>query len=483
MGARVFAGNAFWMLASDLVSKVASFVLVVILARGLGAEQYGYFNFAVSFVPIFLVVGSLGVDVGVIRDVARNRDRVSRVFASGLTLRAGFGVIALVLSGAIGLIVLDQRQALVALLVVGAALFLDEMSRFTGTVFKAFERMRLHAFVVLVNRVLSTALAGVALAAGGGLAVIAGAYLVGSLGALLFAWIALRRYFPPIHLRDAARDEMKALLKQGVHVGVASTVNMLTFRLDAVLLGILRGPISVAMYGVAYRFFESFLFVSWSLSNVVLPRIARADRGEEASVPFQMALGLTLIAYLPLAAGAPFAADWVVTTLFSDRYANAAPAVMWLTGALVFYGIAYLARMATIGLGHRKGIAQIALAALVINAGLNIALIPNYGFMAAAVVTFATEVLEAALLLIAFLKAAHSVRLQGFVLVPVAAAGAMAGVLAIAGAEGPTAIALGGGVYLAGLAASAFVFAPSQTKRALRMVRRPRLTAGASADS
>jgi O-antigen/teichoic acid export membrane protein len=471
------------MLLSDLFSKVASFILVVIIARGLGAEEYGFFNFAVSFVPIFLFLGTLGVDVEVFRTIARERDKLSRVFASGLVLRAVFGALALLLSAAIGLVILEQQEAVIALTVVGFALFLDEISRFVGTVFKAFERMRFHAFVVLVNRVLSTALAAAALAAGGGLTLITGSYLLGSIGALAFAWFALKKFFPPIHFSQVSRDEMKTLLKHGVHIGVASTVNMLTFRLDAVLLQILRGPIAVAMYGIAYRFFESFLFVVWSLSNVALPRIARSDGGRGATEPFQMALGLALMLYVPLAVGALFTADWIVTKLFSDRFAPAAPAVMWLTGALVFYGIAYLARTATIALGRRRGIAQIAVVILVLNLIANVILIPRYGFMAAAAVTFATEVVDSILLTGLFLKTAGRFRIEGFVLVPVLAGGLMALVLWLAGTSGPGALLLGPVVYFAALAAGALLLAPGETRRAISMVRRPRVPASASADS
>jgi O-antigen/teichoic acid export membrane protein len=331
--------------------------------------------------------------------------------------------------------------------------------------------------------VISTALAGAALAAGGGLELITGAYLLGSIGALGFAWFALRRFFPPIHLRDADREEMKTIVKNGVHIGVASTVNMLTFRLDAVLLQVMRGPIAVAMYGIAYRFFESFLFVSWSLSNVVLPRIARSDGGRDATQPFQMALALALAVYLPLAVGALFAAEWVVTTVFSDRYAAATPAVKWLTWALVLYGIAYLARTATIALGKRSGIAQIATVGLVVNVVLNLVLIPNYGFEGAAVATFVTEVLDALLLMTFFVRAAGGFKLEGFVVTPVFAAALMALVLWVTGVEGGAVLIVGTAAYGVALVLGATLLAPAATRRALRSLRRPVATAGAPLDS
>jgi len=475
-GTRAFAHNAFWMLLSDLTSKVASFILVIIIARGLGAEEYGYFNFAVSFVPIFLFLGTLGVNVEVFRAIARDRSSLSQVFSSGLVLRGSFGLLALVLSAAIGFLVLGGGVALLALVLVAVALFLDEMSRLVGTVFIAFERMRFHALVVLVNRTMSTLLAGVALASGGGLILITAAYLLGSVGALLFAWIALRRFFPPVRFRDADSSEMKGILKRGLHIGVASTVNMLTFRLDVVLLQVMRGPIAVAMYGIAYRFFESFLFVSWSLANVILPRVARSDGGSSATQPFQMALALVLTLYVPLAIGALFASEWIVIKVFSPRYAAAAPAIRWLTGALVLYGVAYLARTATIALGTRRGVAQVAVVSLIMNVALNLVFIPRYGFMAAAASTFATEVVDATLLIVLFVRAAGGFRPESFIAVPLLAGAAMAGILWISDSSGGTVLLVGPVVYALVIAAGALLLAPDATKRAVRSLRRPAAT-------
>ena len=473
---RAFAGNAFWMLLAELVAKTSSFVLVVILARGLGRADYGYFVFAVSFVPLFLMLGTLGIDIAVVREVARDRERLSPLFASGLTIRASFGVVALVLSTIIGLLFVESSEAFTALVIVGSALLLDEMSRFLGTVFKAFEKMRYHATVIMVNRLVSTALAAIVLAVGGSLTVMAVTYLLGSLGALFFAALLLRRNFPPIHLRDARRPLMIDLLKEGAPIGATSVLNMVTFRIDVVLLqaivGGAAGAVAVGMYGIAYRFFESFLFVVWSFTNVALPRMARAEHPEKAMPTFQLTLAIVLAFYLPLAVGAPFAADRVVTAIFSERYQAAATAVAWLTGALVFYGIAYLARVSVIGVGRRQGITRVAIVSLVANVTMNAFLIPRYGFKGAAFATFATEVLEATLLLGLFVAVTKRSPLSRAVAVPIVAALVMLATLLVTGARDVAAIAVGTAAYAIALAAAGLLLAPDTTREALSLVSR-----------
>src|SRR3954470_4969954 len=88
-GQGLVARNALWYAAADLVGKLASFVLVVVVARGLGTQQYGYFTFGLSLVPLFMTLATWGVDLATVRQLARNPEQISEVYASGLVLRAG----------------------------------------------------------------------------------------------------------------------------------------------------------------------------------------------------------------------------------------------------------------------------------------------------------------------------------------------------------------------------------------------------------
>ena len=138
----------------------------------------------------------------------------------------------------------------------------------------------------------------------------------------------------------------------------------------------------------------------------------------------------------------------------------------------MLYGIAYLARIATIALGTRRGIAQVAVIALVVNVALNLVFIPQYGFMAAAASTFATEVVNATLLFILFVRAAGGFKAESFIAVPLVAGATMAGVLWIGGLSGAGVLIIGSIVYAVALAAGALLLAPDTTKRAVQLLRR-----------
>lgn len=473
---RSFARNALWLLVAESVGKVASFVFVVVVARGLGAVEYGTFAFAIAFVAPFYALGAWGLDVNMIREVARDRERFGRLFASGLAMRATFGFVLLLLAVATSPLFVDGSEGVLALAIVGTALLFDELSSFLRATFRSFDRMEFHAVVILTNRIMSVLLALLAFRLGAGLIGVTVTYLLGSVGALGMGFAALHRYLPPVTSWRPQREAMSKLFRIGAPLGIASVINMITFRADTVILQSVKGAVAVANYGIAYRFFESFLFVAYNLGDTAMPRVARAGPSKDASRVFVATVALLLTFYLPLAVSYVVGGEWIVRTLFSSKYIAAADAMVWLGFAAGLYAVAFAARISAIALGRRKEMTAVAVIALVANLSMNAYAIPRHGIVGAAAVTFFTELLEATLLVVLFRRASApfvGVRMLG---VPVLGAAAMAGAAAWLGRPGPVGIFVGLAVYGVVALAAARVLAPGEFRRVARLLNRVRPT-------
>lgn len=468
-GARAAAGNGVWLLGGQLVAKVAGLVFVVIVARAIGVREYGWFVFATSFVPLFLAFATLGLDSAVIREVATDRSRLSQVFASGLAVRVSAGLAALLLAVALSPLFVRDGLALVTVVVVGAALLLDEVTTYLSTVFKAFERMRFHAVALMVNRIGATLLALLAYLADLGLAVILVTYLLGSAGALAYCVVALRRHFPPIGLRTARRETAVRLLRVGLPLGVAAVLNMALLRGNTLMVQAFDGSTATGLYGVAFRFFESFLFVAWTLGSLSLPRYARQGRSRAAARTFDLSVSAALSFYVPLAVAALFVSRWAVSVAFGERYAQAAQAVPWLTGAVVLYAVTYQARNACVGVGARGAIAGIALTALAVNVAVALVLIPRLGFEGAGIATAVASAVEAVLSVLSLRRLGVPVRLSRPLAVPLLAGGVMAAALVALDRDDGVAAAVGLAVYAVALVAAALVLTP-EVKAGVRSV-------------
>ena len=471
--ARRFAGDAAWVLVAQGVGKAASFAFVVVVTRSVGVIEYGWFNFAASLVPLFLVFSVWGLDMNVYRAMIRpGADRAS-VVASGLAVRVVLGVGALGLALAIGPFFLSGSRAVAVLVLVGGALLLDEISAFFGTCMRSVERTRTFALIILVNRLLSLALVLPVVAAGGGVIAVSATYLLGSASAAAYAAVHVRMAVPDLRATSAHRGQFRTFLREGAPLGVAAGLNMALFRIDAVLLQALEGPVAVAQYGVAYRFFESFLFIAWSLAVVAMTRLADRSR-DVAGRAFTITAAVLLTFYLPIAAAAQIAAPELIEAVFGARYRAAAPAVLWLTAAGGLYAIAHLSRVASMLAGERHRIALVAGLALAVNVALNLVAIPHFGVTGAAGATFATEVLEAALLLLVYRRATSALRPHRILLVPVVAVGVMLLGAALSGTEGLAALAVGGALFAVALPTAARLLAPDETRLAVAALRSAR---------
>jgi O-antigen/teichoic acid export membrane protein len=468
--ARRFAGDAAWVLVAQAVGKGASFAFVVVVTRSVGVVEYGWFNFAASLVPLFLIFSVWGLDMNVYRALLAPGAHRAEVVASGLGVKLLLGFSALGLAIALGPAFVHTPEAIGVLVLVGAALLLDEIASFFGGCMRGLERTRTFALIILVNRILSLALVLPVVLAGGGVIAVSATYMLGSASAALFAALQVRAAVPEVRPSSATRSQFRTFLREGAPLGLAAGLNMALFRIDAVLLQAIDGPEAVARYGVAYRFFESFLFIAWSLAVVAMTRLADRSR-DAAGRAFTITAAILLTFYLPIAAAAQIAAPEIIGAVFGARYASAAPAVRWLTAAGALYAIAHLSRVASMLAGERHRIAFVAGMALAVNVALNLVVIPRYGFTGAAAATFSTEVLEALLLLFLFHRASSALRPHRALLVPLVAVGAMLAGAAASQADGLAALAVGCAVFVVALPVAARLLAPAETRLAVAALR------------
>jgi O-antigen/teichoic acid export membrane protein len=298
--------------------------------------------------------------------------------------------------------------------------------------------------------------------------------------ALALSRIILARRFPPISLRDVRAQTVRELMRRGVPLAVAGFLNMAVYRLDAVMLQGIRGPVEVATYGVAYRFFETFLFFSWTLGTVVLPRLSRLRSDLERLRTFEVTVGAVVAFYLPLVVIAAFSAEFLVDKIFSSQYHDAARAVPPLVAASALYGVAHVNRMGLIAVGRRARVPIAAAVVLALNAAMNAVVIPRYGFVGAAWTTFATEVVEAVLLLALFISLSWVPRLARAAAVPAVAAGAVTAVLIAFGLDGGEAMIVTLLVYPVFLVLASGSIARGQVRLLVSIIRNRKVAAEAA---
>ena len=67
--------NTFWLTAGDAGSRVLKLILLIYVARILGATEYGKFTFALAFVLLFEIFADFGLNQIIIREFSKEKER------------------------------------------------------------------------------------------------------------------------------------------------------------------------------------------------------------------------------------------------------------------------------------------------------------------------------------------------------------------------------------------------------------------------
>ena len=199
------------------------------------------------------------------------------------------------------------------------------------------------------------------------------------------------------------RTYWRSLLGTSIVLGVAIAVAQVYFRIDAVLIALIRSSEEVGLYAAAYKFIELSDLVVVAVGVSLLPPLARFVATDDARARplVQRAFDVLVAAAAPLSVGMLAFADEIVTLTAGEDFADAADALRLLSPYVLFSFAAGALWRVMLASGRDRALLAIALVVLVANVALNVALLPVYGFEAAAVVAVASEVVGLTLVAIA----------------------------------------------------------------------------------
>ncbi|WP_183093750.1 oligosaccharide flippase family protein [Nocardioides stalactiti] len=395
--------------ASELLGKVATFVMFLVMARVLGVHDFGLLSFGLSLGLLVAVVPSLGLDARVVQLGSAQPALLDRCYGALYLIRVVLSLAVLVLTTGILYATMPVQAATVVALLVASGL-LDTWCDASRAACGARQRQQLSAVVLVVQRFAALVLSVGALAVSGSAVHASLGYLLGTAVGAVGMHVAARRAGVRLHVRGS-REEARMILEAAPVLGLGSIAAMGVFRIDAALIGILLGTHAVGVYGAGYRIFESILFISWTLSRAYVPVIAsRPDDPAHVRLWAQRSLVVVCAIYLPFGVVIALRGDDLVGWLFGSAYV--APGLMLgLAAAPLLFGVMHLCASVLTALRPDPVVLVASIGALAANVGLNVWLLPVWGLTAAAVAACAAFLLQAVVLMKALTRITGSIAL------------------------------------------------------------------------
>jgi len=423
-------GSALLGILIKSVSTMATFSVVVLLARSLGPTKYGTYVFALTLVSLIALPLQSGLSYLVVRETAKLcLPKDLTVFTKLLKWARGRTLAIFVVAFLIGwggwfwlarpsLVVPGERSGVIAiglLLILTIPLTGIQSSAVRGLGFGNLGQVpdlfvRHLSFLGLLILVLSL----VSKQKDGALdpMLVMGLHVLGSAIACLVATVFLRR--AAARVIKAANTEPETSNSNAMAKSDASTwqlaslalfsvagLQLLNSSLDVVFLGWLRGDTEVGLYRVLVQMGTLVSFGLMAINPVLHGRFARLyANGEMVAMQRMVTHGVVmclLVAILPMLVLFSYGAP-VLGWLFGVEYAAQGAALkIILLGQLA--NVAFGAVGALLNMtGHQADTVRGMMIAVLLNLVLNLALIPSYGIVGAALATAVSTALWNALL-------------------------------------------------------------------------------------
>jgi O-antigen/teichoic acid export membrane protein len=366
--------------------------VTLLLVRTLGADGFGRWSVLLAVFGFIAYFGSLGLAQVTVERAAADPARAPHWFGALVTLRLALIGPVTLLSLGVCLALADDADMRIAAALVCAVLPMSVLSALS-VVFQLQVRNVVVTAIEVGNGVLWAAAVGAVALLDGGLVAIAAAFLaVSTLTNVAYIVLALRA--SPVHFRRS-RPLWSDLLRQGLPVGIGGVLTLGYGYVDQVIVFEIAGVRDAGLYGAVYRIYERIQFLPAAIMTTLFPLFvaARDTDPERVRRLFHTAVDYLLLTSLPALAITLAGADPITRLLFGDEFADAGPALPLLMATFVVVSLGYLTGYLIVAYRLQRKFLAIAVGALVFNVAANLALVPAYGFMAAAWLTLATEVL------------------------------------------------------------------------------------------
>jgi PST family polysaccharide transporter len=386
---RGIIANTGWLFADRILRMGVGLFVGVWVARYLGVEQFGIFNYASTFVGLFITISTLGLDGIVIRSIVREPEKRSQILGTAFCLKFFGGVVALVLAVSCIMLVRRDDQLTISLVAILSSV----------GIFQAFDTIDLW-FQSQVQSKYSVIAKNTAFA----IIALVKVFLISTHAPLIaFAWSSLGEIgLGAIGLMITYKISgyspwfwswslplAKTLLKESWPLILSGLTIMIYMKIDQIMLGEMVGDKAVGLYSAATRISEVWYFIPGVIASSVTPAIYAAKEISEALYYQRIEQLIRMLVLISIIISVPmsFMSSTLITILFGNGYAEAGQilAIHIWASMFVFMGVAtspwFIAEGLTEFSFHRSLIGAI------VNVVLNFFLIPSFAGIGAAIAT------------------------------------------------------------------------------------------------
>jgi O-antigen/teichoic acid export membrane protein len=381
--------NTSWLFVEKILNIMAGVIIGVWVAKYLGPEQYGLFNYVLSFVGLFASIGTLGLDGIVVRELVKNESNRDKLLGTAFYLKLiGAFLMLLILSIVVTFTSNDKYTNTLVFIIASATIF--HSFNVINFYFQSRVLSRYVAFANIINLMVSSIIKVVLILVEAPM--ICFVYLA-LFNSFVLAMSLLYYYFKNnLSIKRWKFDKPVAfsLLKDSWPLVFAGLALSTQSYIDQIMLKEMIGLKEVAYYSIAFRFMALFGFLPMIIQRSLLPAIVNSKTKSPSFYEFRMLnyYRLMMIMFLCISLPIYIYGEEVVLLLYGEPYREAGFlfSIFGFRLLFAFYGVGRSSYLLNENMQQQR--LYTLLLASIVNIVLNYIFIPIYGVLGAVFTSF-----------------------------------------------------------------------------------------------
>lgn len=388
--------NSSWLVGDRLITMILGVFVTAIVARYFGPENFGVFNFALSFVTLFTVFSTLGLETLTVKAIVDNEFDEGIILCTSLVLRLCGGLILTIASITLIKFIEPNNSIMFIIVLILSITMIFRSLEVVEYWIQAHQRAKLLSLVRIISYIIVASLKIVMVILGGSIVHYALIHMLNVLligGLLLFAyfWIRTDKFIWRFDLIYA-----KLILSQSWYLILSGLMVTLYMQIDKIMLGSLMSTkFEVGLYSSAIAISSMWYFVPFAVISSFKPVIMRKRvLGEESyKKPIEYLYSIVIWISIFFGLFITLFSTIIVRVLYGADFLGATGVLSVSVWSGTFAIIGSVTSIWLVFKGLQKYNTIFVFSGAVANIVLNMILIPMYGAYGAAIATLLTQII------------------------------------------------------------------------------------------
>ena len=388
--------NSILLFGFHVLTKSLAFVSFILLAKYLGTQVFGVYNYAFALTALFIPLCDLGMDTYLMREVPRlSKEEIPRQLGAVLSWKGLLTfVVFLAMSLTGGILDMFGTERFFIVVLAGLITLLRTYWTTFASFFRAIDRVGYETGMLSLARIAEFVVILTSISLDTGLLSLLSVMAIVNIVFVSGTHVLVRtRFTRPIMLGDFAH--MISIFRGGLPFALATIFSAIYFNFDTVLISKYVGDEAAGIYRAAYNLIFPLTMFGLAISGAVFPFASQNYRTrpkEVEEVIRRSVIQLAMIS-LPIAIATTMFSREIVHLLFVAEYADSAPCLAILVWFLPIIFLTNLYGNTLSAIDQQSFVLTVTIVSAVFNVVANFALVPLYAQIGASIVTVSTSLL------------------------------------------------------------------------------------------